>query len=314
MEIARSRHLKVNKKNRTPMRKKDILFYCLLLIIPLIQIGVFYFGVNFQSFFMAFQKSINGHFVFDIRPNWNKFLADVESKEFWIMVKNSLLVYLFTSLSGTVLATIFSYYIYKRRTFSNFFKIVLFIPSILPAILMVVMFQMFVSSGVPAYMDLFFGVKMPDYFSIDYATTDIRFVLVTIFTIWMSFGSQVLVYTAAMDQIPTEMIEAGKLDGTNSFTEFIYIILPSILATVGTFLVAGIATIFTNQNSLFSFFRPKDMQHTEYTIGYYLFSIVYSGGAGSSGYCYASFLGLIATSIVAPLTLLARKFISRFTA
>ena len=89
--------------------------------------------------------------------------------------------------------------------------------------------------------------------------------------------------------------------------------MPSILATVGTFLIVGIASIFTNQNNLFSFFRPKDMQNTEYTFGYYMFSIVYSGGAGSSGYCYAAFLGLLTTSIVAPLTLLARKLLSKVT-
>ncbi|MBQ7995778.1 MAG: sugar ABC transporter permease [Bacilli bacterium] len=302
---------KINRMNRTPLKKGDVIFYIVLLIIPLLQIGVFYFGVNFQSILMAFQKSVDGVFIFDIMPNWNKFMADIVTREFWVMVKNSVLVYIFTSLTGTVLATIFSYYIYKRRTLSNFFKFVLFVPSILPGILLVVMFSMFISSGLPAYADLLFGAKMPDYLSTDYATSDIRFILVTIFTIWMSFGSQVLVYTAAMDQIPHEIIEAGKLDGTTSLTEFIHIILPSILGTVSTFLIVGIASIFTNQNNLFSFFRPKDMQYTEYTFGYYLFSIVYSGGAGSSGYCYAAFLGLLVTSIVAPLTLLARKLLSK---
>ena len=304
---------KVNRKNRTPLRRGDVIFYVVLLIIPLTQIAIFYFGVNFQSFLMAFQKSVDGEFIFDIRPNWNKFVTDIGTKEFWVMIKNSVLVYVFTSLAGTVLATFFSYYIYKRRTLSNFFKFVLFIPSILPGILLVVMFSMFISSGVPAYADLFFDIKMPDYLSTDYATTNIRFTLVTIFTIWVSFGAQVLVYTAAMDQIPHEIIEAGRLDGTTSLTEFIHIILPSILSTVGTFLIVGIASIFTNQNSLFSFFRPKDMQNTEYTFGYYLFSIVYTGGAGSAGYCYAAFLGMLVTCIVAPLTLLARKLLSKVT-
>ncbi|MBO6280530.1 MAG: sugar ABC transporter permease [Bacilli bacterium] len=311
--MRRSVARKINRKNRTPLRKGDVIFYVALIALPLVQIAIFYFGVNFQSILMAFQKSVDGVFIFDIGPNWNKFVADINTKEFWVMIKNSILVYIFTSLSGTVLATIFSYYIYKRRTLSNLFKFVLFIPSILPGILLVVMFQMFVSSGVPAYADLLFGIKMPDYFSTDFATSDIRFILVTIFSIWISFGGQVLIYTAAMDQIPNEIIEAGKLDGTTSFTEFIHIILPSILATVGTFLIVGIASIFTNQNNLFSFFRPKDMQNTEYTFGYYMFSIVYSGGAGSSGYCYAAFLGLLTTSIVAPLTLLARKLLSKVT-
>ena len=36
--------------------KGDLLFYGLLLALPLAQILVFYFGVNFQSILMAFQR------------------------------------------------------------------------------------------------------------------------------------------------------------------------------------------------------------------------------------------------------------------
>ena len=303
---------KVNKVNRTSVKKGDLIFYCLLLLIPLIQIGIFYFGVNFQSFFMAFQKKVDGKFVFDISSNWNMFKNDITRSGFWTMVGNSFAVYLFTSLTGTVLATIFSYYVYKRRTLANFFKFVLFLPSILPALLLVIMFQLFMSNAFPAYFEILFKQPMPDFLSSSYAGTQTRFIIVTIYTIWISFGSQVLVYTGAMDQIPTEVIEAGKIDGTNSFTEFIHIIFPYILGTVGTFLIAGVASIFTNQNNLFSFFNWNAINENEYTIGYYLYRLVYLDSHGS-GYCYASFIGLICTVIVVPLSFGVRKVIERVT-
>ena len=304
---------KINRSNRTPIKKGDLIFYCVLLLSPLIQIGVFYFGVNFQSFFMAFQNRVGGQFVFDIKPNVTRFKYDISRNGFWQMIGNSFSVYLFTSLTGTVLATIFSYYIYKRRTLSNVFKFCLFLPSILPAILLVIMFQIFVSNALPAYTQLLFGAKIPDYFGMEFGGGKTRFIIVTIYTIWISFGSQVLVYTGAMDQIPPEVIEAGKIDGTNSFTEFIHIILPYILSTVGTFLIAGVASIFTNQNNLFSFFNWNQLNENEYTIGYYLYYLVYSDQKNYSGYCYASFLGLICTVIVVPLSLGVRKIITKVT-
>ena len=303
---------KVNRKNRTRIRKGDLLFYCLLLLIPLVQILVFYFGVNFQSFFMAFQKLENGRFVFDISSNLSRFQSDITRSGFWTMIGNSFIVYLFTSLSSTVLATIFSYYVYKRRTLANFFKFVLFLPSILPALLLVIMFQMFVSNAFPAYFEILFKQEIPDFLGSSYAGTQIRFTIITIYTIWISFGSQVLVYTGAMDQIPTEVIEAGTIDGTNSFTEFIHIILPYILSTVGTFLIAGVASIFTNQNNLFSFFNWNAINENEYTVGYYLYRLVYLDSHGS-GYCYAAFLGLLCTIIVVPLSFAVRKVIERVT-
>lgn len=312
MDAVARKKIHINKSNRTPIRKGDLIFYICLILIPLIQIGIFYFGVNFQSFFLAFQKRVDGKFVFDVTYNWKQFTNDISQQGFWIKVGNSLIVYLFTSLTGTILATLFAYYIYKRRTFSNFFKFILFLPSVLPALLLVIMFQKFVGEGLPSYMQNFFGQQMDNFFLFDKASTGIRFILVTIFTIWISFGGQVLIYTGAMDQIPPEVVEAGKIDGTTSFTEFIHIILPSILSTVGTFLVAGIGTIFTNQNNLFSFFNWNQILEKEETIGYYLFKLVYSSG-DASGYCYASFLGLICTIIVIPLSLGLRKIIERAT-
>ena len=303
---------KINRRNKTTIKKGDLLFYCCLLAIPLIQIAIFYFGVNFQSFLLAFQKKSGGTFVFDISSNLKRFSNDISKTGFWKMVGNSFIVYLCTSLTGTVLATIFSYYIYKRRTFANFFKFVLFLPSILPALLLVIMFRMFASQAFPAYFEILFKQPMPNYLDIRYSGTQIRFVIITIYTIWISFGSQVLVYTGAMDQIPTEVIEAGKIDGTNSFTEFIHIILPYILATVGTFLIAGVASIFTNQNNLFSFFRWDQVNQNETTIGYYLYTLVYSDNS-KGGYCYAAFLGLMCTVIVIPLSFAVRKTIERLT-
>ena len=304
---------KINRVGKTPLKKGDVIFYVLLLIIPITQILIFYFGVNFQSFLLAFQRRDSyGNLIFDVSNNWNRFKSDIQTPIFWIYIKNSFLVYLFISLTGTVLATLFSYYIYKRRTFCNFFKFVLFLPSLLPALLLVIMFKGFVGSGVPAYLHQWFGMdfsKLEGGGNIFLKENNTTFILITIYSIWISFGSQVLVYTGAMDQISPEVIEAGKLDGTNSFTEFIHIILPSILATIGTFLIVGIASIFTNQNNLFNFYGgggPR--QH--YTIGYYLYLLLKDG---EGNYPYASFIGLVCTMFILPLTFGVRKLINRVT-
>ena len=127
---------------------------------------------------------------------------------------------------------------------------------------------------------------------------------------WISFGAQVLVYSGAMDQIPDEILEAGKLDGTNSFTEFTQIIIPYIIPTVSTFVIVGVATIFTNQNNLYSFYGDN-LIGTDKTIGYYLYYLVSSSGVGMSKYCYASFLGLISTCVAVPLTFLVRRLLER---
>lgn len=295
----------INTSNSFARNKGDILFYCLVLLIPLTQIAIFYFGVNFQSILMSFQSynTKNDFFYWDISTNALQFWDEVCKPTFWIMVRDSLIVWLCTQLAGTVLALFFSYYIYKKRTAFKFFKFVLFLPSIIPGLLLVLIFKFFMNSAMPAFLNLDGHGLLTD--------SSTYFWIITAFTVWISFGSQVLVYSGAMDQIPEEMLEAGKIDGVTPFREFISLVVPYIIPTITTFVIAGVATIFTNQNNLYSFFGEYVIG-TDKTIGYYLYYLVSSSGTGMSKYCYASFLGLVSTCVAVPLTFTVRKILSRW--
>lgn len=304
--------------------KGDKIFYWVLLALPLLQIAIFYFGVNFQSILMAFQRLENGKYVWDPRNNWDQFVkwVTVESESmngFWTNVLNSLKVWIFTSLAGTVLAVIFAYYIYRKRFASNFFKLMLFIPSVLPAIMMVSIYKNFLNQGIPAFWSYLYETNVLELFVKgakseivgvfnDKPAGNVRLNLITLFTVWVSFGPQVLVYTGAMDRVDPSMLEAGKLDGANSVQEFFKIILPNIASTVSTFLIIGVASIFTNQNNLYSFMSYSP-DPSEENIGFYLYRYVEQNKEGDLA--YPAFLGLVFTLIVIPLAFGARKLFDR---
>ena len=305
MEVVRKKYRNVNSSHTHVTSKGDILFYCLILIIPLTQIAIFYFGVNTQSILMAFQNfNTDKGFYWDVKANFSRFASELKDNNFWRMVGDSFIVWICTQFAGTVFALFFSYYIYKKKTLFKFFKFILFLPSIVPALLLVLIFKYFMNKGLPPLI----GTE-----NILLENPETYFWIVTAFTVWISFGSQVLIYSGAMDQIPNEILEAGKLDGITPFREFVSLIVPYILPTVSTFIIVGIATIFTNQNNLFSFYG--DMVGTygnDKTIGYYLYCLVSGNGVGMSNYCYASFLGLTSTLIAVPLTFIVRKILSKW--
>lgn len=300
--------------------KGDKIFYWLLLALPMLQIAVFYFGVNFQSILMAFQRKQGDNYVFDPGKNWNQFVDWVTTESstmngFWTNVVNSLKVWIFTSLAGTVLAVIFAYYIYRRRFASSFFKVMLFIPSVLPAIMMVSIYKNFLNQGVPAFLTYLCETDVPEYLKSimpgvfnDKPDGDLRLNLITLFTVWVSFGPQVLVYTGAMDRVDPSMLEAAKLDGANSVQEFFKVILPNIASTVSTFLTIGVASIFTNQNNLFSFMSITP-DPSEENMGYYMYRYTLQNQEGDL--TYAAFLGMVFTLIVIPLAFGARKLFDR---
>ena len=110
-----------------------------------------------------------------------------------------------------------------------------------------------------------------------------------------------------MDQIAPEIIEAGEVDGVKPYQEFFFIVVPMILPTVATFMVASVATLFTNQASLYSFFGEA-VELENQTLGYHMFVLV-CDVKKKTDYPYASALGLVCTLIAFPLTLGMRRLL-----
>ena len=295
-----------NKKQKGD--RGELIFYCCLVALPLLQIVIFYFYVNFNSILMAFQSydRLSDTFYWDFGANFSRFWSELTKTSILIdAFKNSFIVWLFTSVLGTVLSIVFSYYIFKKWAFGKTFKFFLFLPSVLPSILLVIVFKFFVNEAIPGYVLHFSGkIITPLLVGKDTLMPTILF-----YNVWVCFGSQLLIYTGAMDQISPDILEAGKVDGVSCIREFISIVVPIILPTVATFVIANVATLFTNQANLYAFFGDN-VNYSNYTIGYYLFELVNKAGNGKSMYSYASALGIICTLIAFPLTMLVRRLLN----
>ena len=295
-----------NKKQKGD--RGELIFYCCLVALPLLQVAIFYFYVNFNSILMAFKSydRLSDTFYWDFGANFSRFWSELTKTSILIdAFKNSFIVWLFTSVLGTVLSIIFSYYIFKKWAFGKTFKFFLFLPSVLPSILLVIVFKFFVNEAIPGYVLHFSGkIITPLLVGKDTLMPTILF-----YNVWVCFGSQLLIYTGAMDQISPDILEAGKVDGVSCIREFISIVVPIILPTVTTFVIANVATLFTNQANLYAFFGDN-VGYSNYTIGYYLFELVNKAGNGKSMYSYASALGIICTLIAFPLTMLVRRLLN----
>ena len=300
--------MNVTKLKRKGMRDVgELIFYICLVALPLLQLAIFYVYVNFNSILMSFQTydQLSGKFVWNVGANFTRLWTELTKtsilKDAFL---NSLSVWLLMSIFGRFLAILFSYYIYKKCVMSKVFKFFLFLPSVLPGILLVLVFKFFANEAIPGYYLEFFGETINPLL----IGTDTLMPTVYFFCVWVSFGGQILIYTGAMDQIAPEIIEAGKVDGVKPVQEFFCIVVPLILPTVATFMIASVATLFTDQASLYSFFgEAVDFENA--TIGYYLFILVNKTGNGKSMYTYASALGLVCTMIAFPLTLLVRRLL-----
>lgn len=297
------------KKKMTSLHTQRKVFYIVMFSIPTLQFFIFYIYANFNSILFAFQKytpnlndlgyQVEFAFFDNFETAWNKIM----SADGWDMILNSLQLYAWNLLFVTPTALLFSYYISKQYKFSGFFRVVLYLPTIVSSLIMALLYKYIVTDV--------YGFLTGDKVGLLGGTdTDRIYYTVLFFNIWIAYGSNVMLYTGAMSNIDTSILEAAKLDGANTIQEFGYIYLPLIFPTIITFILTGIAGIFTNQMAMFHIFGSNVPSFDVF--GYFFYRQTAGNptlfpSAKKMSLPELSALGLIITAIIAPITLLVRK-------
>lgn len=291
----------------THQKRRDLGFYILLMAFPVIQFLVFYIGVNARSIMMAFQKiDVANHTTTWTMDNIrNAFQMMTETPQMLSILGVSILSYLLTHGIGIPLALFFSYYIYKKMPLHGFFRVILFIPSIISAIVLATIYQFFVERAVPGVFSQFFGIKMEGLM----VNSDTCYAFLVFYNVLIGFGTSVLMYSNSMSGISDELAGAAQIDGASVFQEFWYVTLPMVFPTLMTFMVAGVATIFTNHFNLFSFFGENAPDGVQ-TYGYYLY-VKTQGAKSVAEYPILSAMGVLMTVVVVPVTMLVKHLLEK---
>lgn len=302
-----------HKKAKSNMRAKAVhqkIFYYAMVALPLLQFLLFYVVVNADSLLLAFQKYDydKGMYVFNGLQTFKEALTGFFGEAYLRKsVGNSLLLVLVSLVVGLGGATLFSFYIYKKFPLAETFKFFLFLPSIISSIAMVLMFRYFVELGIPAIFEQVFHKKVTGLITNDKTA----FGTVMFFSVWVSFGPNILMISGAMNDISPSVVESAKLDGITTVKELWFITLPLIWETFVTFTVVTVAGTFVNQMHLFSFFSHNaDLQH--YTVGYYLYRAIYNNSLSLTEYPVISAQGITFTCITIPATFLVRGLMRKF--
>lgn len=291
-------------------KRDDVIFYAVMAFFPLLQFFLMYVCVNFNSFLLAFKNvdplNPGDRLVFD---NIKEAFQILTSAEFLQFEKNSVLMTLLVSGIGTVLGLLFSYYIYKQYAFSNAFKVILYLPSIISAVVMAIIFSNFAEIAVPAYVEQLTGNKIKGL--IDDADT--VFATVVFYNIWIGFGTSVLMYSNSMSSIPQEIVEAAHLDGASGLQEFWFISLPHVYPVMTTFVITSLTGIFTNQFQVYTLI-PSNVDKAVKSLGYYIFSETAAIAESPSDVVYAKLasIGILLTCVCIPLTFTVKWLLEKF--
>ena len=305
----------IAKKRVMSRTSKRLIFSLLMVALPILQFLIFYIYVNFNSILMAFQEySTNpdglGYIVTFAGLKNFKDAASVLFSEYGAnMIKNSLILYACNLIIVMGLALVFSYYVAKKFMASGFFRVMLYVPHIVSSVVLALLYR-YVVTDIYGVLTLKMTGELPIGGLLD--GPDTQFITVLIYNIWVGFGTNVMLFTNAMSGINSSVIESAELDGVNIVQEFFYIYIPMIFPTFITFVVTGMAGLFTNQMNMYTFFGTRGSYFD--VLGFYLYREAQGAAVAGTNISYSMLaaMGLMITCVIAPITLIVRKLLEKY--
>jgi multiple sugar transport system permease protein len=292
----------VNKKFSKKVLREAGSSY-LLLSPTLFVLLLFIIGPILFAVYLAFHKvQLLGTTSFEFvgLSNFEKILEDTRAKiALWNTVKYVLIVV----PCQTILALVLAATLNAGLKGEKFFRIVYFLPTLTSsAVLTLIFMWMYNQNGLINNVLKFFGLSTYNWLG----DPDVALNAIMIMNIWSTAPFFMVIYLAALQDIPDSLYEAAELDGANAIQKFLYITVPYLRPVTSFVVIMGLIGTFQlfDQSYIFSQGSggPNNSTLTVVLLIYqYAFKTL-----GTMG--YAAALAIILAIIILLATLLQRKF------
>ena len=228
-------------------------------------------------------------------------LQFASDSDFWISMWNITKYTLFVVLGETILALILAVLLHNIKYLKGFFRTVFYLPAVTSSVAVSLIFLwLYEPQGGINYLLSLVGINGPHWLE------DPNFALpaLIILNIWTTSATFMIYFLAALQDIPTELIEAAEVDGAGPFRAFINVTLPLLRPAI--FLVVALGTIGAFQ----MFDQAKFM-----TAGGPLRSTltplleIYNKAFGENQFGYAAAMSVVLFIVIFIFTLIQRRLI-----
>ena len=232
----------MNRKLRSERKRRQIVslicmvgpFFFMLFLFKILPI---FANINYSFF----NTSISSAGKFVGLKNWKKLLGD---KLFWTATKNTFQYLLYVGPANIILGFLFALLLNQKLHGRIVVRGLIFFPYVLMTTVVGVIWRWILDGGSMGVLNYYLGKLGIDtiYFLSDKSTAMLG---VAIASIWWTVGYNTVIYLAALQDVPRDIIEAAAIDGATGFERVIHIYLP--LVKNSTFFVVLTTVIYSMQ-------------------------------------------------------------------
>ncbi|MBN2117319.1 MAG: sugar ABC transporter permease [Anaerolineales bacterium] len=225
--------LKLKKASGTQRRFQDNLVIVLFLLPALILFLLFVIYPIFQSVYYSLfnWKGFGPAVDFVGLDNFKNILVD---RVFLIALRNGFFIIVFSLLLQLPLSMLLAVLVGRDLPGRVFFRTIFFMPFVLSEVITALMWLFLFNPdperGFLNAIVVLFGAKPVPWLG----NTDIVLLVIFVVLTWKYFGFHMLLYLTGLQNIPTELEEAARIDGANALQSFFRITLPLLGTTIRT--------------------------------------------------------------------------------
>ena len=156
------------------------------------------------------------------------FIKLFKSTAFLQITFNTLTLVACSLLITVPLAMITAYLIYRARVGFKIFRAAVFMPSIVASIIIGLIFSIMLNADFGPVNIFLKSIGLGHLAKPWLSTPSTVLGAVIVPQIWQNIGYYTIIFLAAMQSIPSEVLESAEMDGANSFDVFIHIVVPMI--------------------------------------------------------------------------------------
>jgi len=264
---------------------------------PYLFISPFYVGfIIFQLLPIAFSIYLslatwNGGstMAFAGLDNFRTLFAD---PKFWDAFRVSLIITVVCTILGTIGALALAVFLERVVDWlSSLLRVIFFLPSVTSVVVIAYVWRQLYSTDYGYFNTILeqLGLARQNWLT----DPTLQMVALLVMLIWAGLGWDALIITSGLRSIPTELYDAGKVDGTNGWTEFWNITLPLLRPTLTFVMVTGVIFlwgIFAQPQLLTGGGQLRETQ----TIALYLYDV----GFRYHKFGYASAMAIVLSIIM----------------
>ena len=195
-----------------------VLFFCVFTLLPLCL-------SLYLSFFTTDMFFLEMKYV-----GFDNFLRVFKDRLFWKSITNILLYTVMAVPLNVAISLLLASLVNNKIAGAKVYRVLYYLPSVTSAVAASIVWLWLMNPAYGLLNNVIEGLGLPGWTWLSHSKTALF--SVTLVTVWQGVGANMVIFLAALQNMPQQVYEAARIDGAGPFTIFFRMTLPLIAPTM----------------------------------------------------------------------------------